>query len=437
MAKATTGASRKSSAASGKKKTSQIDPCLELLVLIDTFLSDAKCAQDMFDMVIPALKDQDQEVSKQIGKSIDLIRKNPGSDGPQRTKLVRHTRALLKNILKLSRSEAMFRGNALVGLVSRYDEFLSSLLINAYRKNPGRATSSDRSVTYEEILTLNSLNNVVDLFIAKDIEGLLRESHEYQIKTIDKEFKIGIEESFSEYAAFVEIMERRNLLVHAGGKASKYYLKKCKDIGYVETNAPSEGDVLGVSQEYFNKSILTLSDIVIRIGFSMACRIYPDKIEDIHSHLLSNIGFSLLMDEEWDLSYRLFSFALSWPEKYIVDESCRRLYAVNASISLNHLNRHKEAVELLDRYDWSTQSTDFLLAVAVIRHRWTEAEKIMSGMNGEKPFNEDEFRYWPIFNEFRRTREFRRAYKAIYGKRFVVRLSQEDRDALKKATNPS
>ncbi len=58
----------------------------------------------------------------------------------------------------------------------------------------------------------------------------------------------------------------------------------------------------------------------------------------------------------------------------------------------------------------------------------------MSEMNEETPFSEDGFRNWPIFKEFRKTKEFRRAYKAVYGKRFVVRLSKDESDSIKKKT---
>lgn len=437
MTKSNASAATKTSKTIVKKKTKQLPPHQRLFLLIDGFLNDAKCAQDMFEIVIPALKEQDKKTSEQIDKTMALVERDSKSEGPQRTRVLRHIRTLVANIMKLSRSELMFRGNALVGLVSRYDEFLSALLRNAYRQNPGRATSPDRALTYDEILTLDSLDNVVELFIAKNIDGLLRESHEHQLNIIDNEFKIGIENSFSGYTDFIEIMERRNLLVHAGGKASKYYMKKCKDIGYKLDPDLEEGNVLGVTQEYFSSSILCLSELAIRLGFSIACRIYPSELEDIHDHLLEHVGFPALMDEEWDLSYRIFTFALSWPDKYIPNDHWTRFYVINAALALNHLDKHGEAIGLLDKYDWSTQSSDFLLAVSILRHRWSEAEKIMSEMNGKKPFSEDAFRYWPIFKEFRNTREFRRAYKNIYGKRFVVRLSQEDKDALQKAADSS
>ncbi len=191
--------------------------------------------------------------------------------------------------------------------------------------------------------------------------------------------------------------------------------------------------MLHVREEYFRASVLCLSELAVRLGYALAFRLYPDELSDIHDHLLQNVGFPLLMSDEWELARRVFSFALSLPDKFTPEDSMIRLYVVNNALALNQLERHAEAVKLLDRYDWSAQASRFLLPVAVLRHEWRQAERLMSDMNREEPFAEDHFRTWPIFGGFRKTKEFRRAYRAVYGKRFVFRLSKEESDALKKA----
>ena len=426
-------AQKKSPKTPQARKQKPIPPHKLLLQFILKFLNDAECTQDMFATVIPALREQDKKMEVQIKKTTALLLKDAKAEGPRRTSVMRHVHTILKHIRKLSRAEIMFRGNALVGLVSRYDEFLSSILKNAYRKNPERATASDKSLTYADLLTLDSLDDVVELFIAEVIDNLLRESHEKQLETIDREFKTGIIEHFLEFPQFIEIMERRNLLVHAGGIASKYYVKKCREVGCKKEDLPKEGTPLHVKEDYFQASVLSLSELAVRLGYSLACRVYPDMLDDIHEHLLKEVGFPLLVSEEWELARRVFSFALFWPDKYAPEDFHFRHYVVNTALALRQLKRHDEAIELLNKYDWSSQEPKFLLAVAVLRHEWAQAERIMSDMNGEEPFEEDDFRTWPIFKEFRETKGFRRAYKAVYGKRFVVRLSKEESDALKKA----
>jgi hypothetical protein len=105
---------------------------------------------------------------------------------------------------------------------------------------------------------------------------------------------------------------------------------------------------------------------------------------------------------------------------------------VNTALALNHLGRHEEALTLLSKYDWSSQSDKLLLAVSIIRRKWTEAERIMSNMDGNRPFSEDDYRTWPIFKEFRSTKEFRNAYTKLYGKKYVAHLTKTDTDQIQK-----
>lgn len=415
------------------EKQKPVPPWARLLNLISDFLTDAECALDMFATVTPALREYDKKIAKEIDKTISLLKKDARKEGATRVRAMTHARTLVKNVRKFTRADAMFRGNALVGLVSRYEEFLTSILKNAYRKDPARATASDRSITYDELLTVDSLDNVVELFIAKEIGNLLRDSHKKQIEKIDSEFKLGLIENFLEFPNLVEIMERRNQLVHAGGIVSKYYLRKCRESGYKKDVLPKEGEELEVSEDYFRASVLCLSELAVRLGYGLAFRLYLDEAVYTNNHLLHEVGFPLLVSEEWELARRVFSFALALPDKCRPEDLWTRLYAVNAALALSQLGRHNETIELLDRYDWSANEPKFRLAVAVLRREWRQAERLMSNMDGKEPLSEDDFRTWPIYKEFRKTKEFRSAFKSVYGKRYVSRLSKEDTDALKRA----
>jgi hypothetical protein len=416
-----------------KEKQKNIEPYERLLFSIKRFLADIECTQDMFSMVVPALEEQDGKTKDEIDKILSIIKRNiKAAISKNPSEMIRHIRTLVHNIYSLNRANVMFRSHALVCLISQYDYFLSELLKNAYRKNPERATGSDRTLTYEELLSLDSLDNLVELFITKDLDGFLREAHDKQLTVIDREFKLGIIDNFAEYPYFVEMTERRNLFVHGGGVVTKFYLKRCTDVGYAIGKDVKVGTALNVSQEYFDKTVMCLFELGFRLGFALACRLYPDRLNEIHNVILADIGFPLLMVERWEIARRLFAFALSWPDKFVPNDEIRRYHVVNTALALNHLGRHEEALSLLSNYDWSSQSDKLLLAVSIIRRKWTEAERIMSNMDGNKPFSEDDYRTWPIFKEFRSTKEFRNAYTKLYGKRYVARLTKTDTEQIQK-----
>jgi len=88
-----------------------------------------------------------------------------------------------------------------------------------------------------------------------------------------------------------------------------------------------------------------------------------------------------------------------------------------------------EAVDLLDREDWSAAIRDFRLANAVLKANYEEATKIMRGIGkaGEL-VNQLAYHQWPLFNEFRDQPEFQKAYEKIYGIPFMRKVSQDARE---------
>lgn len=415
-----------------KNSIQQAEPHDKMLFDIEQFLSDIECIQDMFSMVLPSLIEAEDKRKNQIAKTLSQLKHASKSHDPSLDQIWQYTKIFTKEIRKFKKTEVMFRSHALVCLVSLYDHFLSNILKNAYRKNPGQAISSDRALTYDELLALDSLDNVIEAFIVKEIDGLLREAHDKQLSQIDSEFKLGIKESFTELPFFIELAERRNIFVHNGGIVNRYYIEKCKKIGYPLPKELKTGFMLDVPEEYFKKAVQCLFELGVHIGFPLACRIYPDKLDTIHNSLINNVGFPLLLSENWEIARRVFSFVLSWPSKFMPNEGIKRIYIINNALSMSYLGQQDQALKLLSEYDWSSQGEKFQLAISVLRQEWTRACKIMSSMNGKKPFSENDFRTWPIFKKFRSTKEFRQAYKTLYGKRFVVRLSKETKEELER-----
>ena len=52
----------------------------------------------------------------------------------------------------------------------------------------------------------------------------------------------------------------------------------------------------------------------------------------------------------------------------------------------------------------------------MLKNEYPKAEALMLTMNGKEPIDEQGFRTWPLFLEFRETENFARAYKKIYKK---------------------
>jgi hypothetical protein len=406
-----------------ERKPRKVEPVEELLHIISHFISNIDCSYDMFITVLKILEEKDTAILK----NLEILSKN--FDKKNEDKLMSQLRSFTNNLAKFKKADILFRKNTLVGLVICYDEFLGAVLKNIYKTYPDKLLTGEKSLNYEELKSLDSLENIIDIFITKDVENFLRESHTTQIDQIDKEFKLGIANEFSEYSKFIELTERRNLFVHASGKVSKYYLKKCKEISYKSNSELKIGEQLFVTENYLKECVLCLTELSIRIGFGLAFRIYPNEIKKIHNHLLDSIGYQYLLNEEWVFAERVFRFALSIPDKYKLNDWHNKCYIIDFCIALKQLGKKKEFLECLNKYDWTATEPIFKLAVAVLKDEWKQAEEIMKMLN-HLTISEEDYRSWPLFKEFRQTREFRKGFKENFNKRFVLRLTIEQKKQL-------
>jgi len=74
-----------------------------------------------------------------------------------------------------------------------------------------------------------SISETRDALIGREIEAVIRSSHQEQFLWMEDKFSIKLREGLSAWPHFIEICERRNLLTHTGGIVSTKYMLTCKE----------------------------------------------------------------------------------------------------------------------------------------------------------------------------------------------------------------
>ena len=105
----------------------------------------------------------------------------------------------------------------------------------------------------------------------------MRDSHHAQIAFLDDKLKLGIEREFSSWLEFLEITERRNLFVHAGGTVSPKYIDNCKKKKWkipLEERI-MEGVRLTATDEYIGRTIDCFYELSVRVTQATIRRMSP------------------------------------------------------------------------------------------------------------------------------------------------------------------
>jgi len=449
-----------------KKEKEATPENIKLLEIEKKYLVDLECLREMHCNVIPLLNEKDIERKKLLNETIKRLFTNRNqlkgrtdekisgeqdkSEEPEEKtsksetntdeeinkndkdpiKLTgRDAEFLTSTIGKLKRAQNLFENQAIVTLVSRFDEFLGEIIKLVLGQNPSWLKSSEKTITYKELIDLKSIDKAIEGVIHKEVENLLRDSHEEQINYVDEKLKLGIEQKFEKYSEFLEIAERRNLFVHTGGVVSQQYIDKCNSFG-ADIKKTKQGDCLSSHTEYFTNAFMVYFEIALRISQASYRRLFPNELESA-DRALNNLAIRFMNEGEYILAEIITTFDLAIPDKLRSQDTEYLYFAyINQAISRKYLNKDFE--KGLNGIHWNVFHPKYALCLHALREEYEEASNLMYSKEIQNEITQEGFRTWPAFRDFRDSHQFNKAYKDIYGIECVpntnVFISENDDD---------
>lgn len=308
--------------------------------------------------------------------------------------------------------------NFVVSFVSQYDAYLGGLIRSIFKSQPGLLSNSEKNISFSELVKFSSIEEAYESFIEKEVESVLRESHLKQFKWLESKLNTPLTKDLPSFSDFIEITERRNLFVHCNGTVSRQYLEVCKENKVKDIENVTLGEQLTVSPTYFKKCYIVLFEIGVKLGQVIWRKLKPDELEAADSHL-NDVCYQLLIDGHYNLALNLLTFATEILKKHI-DQEMICILNINKALAYYLLGKKEECVNSLNKCDWSATSDKFKLATSVIREEYPKSIQIMKSIGASNQhINKDAYREWPLFKNFRKTKEFKLAYKEIFNEDFV------------------
>jgi hypothetical protein len=320
---------------------------------------------------------------------------------------------LEKRLDRILLAERTVPRSFVVSLVSHYDFFLGWLIKSLYLMKPEMLRASDRTMSLPELLEFNSIDEAQQYILEKEVEAVLRKSHSEQFDWLEHKFSISLRKDLSVWPTFIEVTERRNLFVHAGGVVSNQYLKICKQHGYDLDRAIVIGTELGVTKAYFDTAYQAIYEIGVKLAHVLWRKIKPNEIEEADKNL-SNRCYDLLKEGKNELSKILLDFATDTLKKHS-DEESRLVFVVNRAQAYKWIGNEEAALKIISAEDWSATGDKFKLAKAVLTNDFLEACTIMKRIGASGFPSKSDYRDWPLFKEFRKSEEFLKTFEEVFG----------------------
>lgn len=113
----------------------------------------------------------------------------------------------------------------LVYLISFYEAFIKDYL-KAIVTSRYEILRSKKTLTFEEIISFQSINELVEFMAEKEVAGLAYDSVDDVAKYFNEKFNINFGKNFQLWPIIREASYRRNIIVHNRGITNKIYCTK-------------------------------------------------------------------------------------------------------------------------------------------------------------------------------------------------------------------
>lgn len=312
-----------------------------------------------------------------------------------------------------------------VSLVSLFDAYLAKLIRSLFETQPEILNASEKIIKYSDLIQYEKIDDAKEYLISSEIESIIRDSHTEQFKWIEGKLKIPLRDLDS-WKNFIEITERRNLFVHTDGVINKQYIAVCNMNGYKFEDEIKIGERLNVDPDYYGNACDCIAEIGIKLGQVMWRKTIPNEAH-LADLALIDVVYDCLLNKDFELALSLCKLC----EIPAIKNSCLEnsyTLKINQAVALKSLKREKDMLSIIDAIDWSVMAEKFKLAIYVLKENWSDAASIMIKMGSDGDINKVSYHEWPLFEWFRKTSEFKDAYKKVYGENFKITGKPHDSD---------
>lgn len=388
---------------------------------LDIYLNHIDSIRDTCPMTLLLIKPYRE---KSLNDFDEFVSKNPGrvyEEKGEKKILIRIEHAktyegLQRNKIISNLASKIIVESLFVSLISQYDAFLSRLLRSIFELKPEILNGSERNLTFAQLYEIGTMEGARNFLVDKEIETVLRKSHSEQFDYLEVRLGLELRKNLPAWKSFVEITERRNLMVHTDGYVSAQYLKNCADNG-CDMNEVKLGERLTISGEYFIAAYNCLYEIAVKLTHTIWRKLVPDELENADAEL-NKICYNLLSGKSFYLANVLLDFSCG--QKRHSNDIAKNVFLINKSLCLYLQDKNEEAAKYVNAKDWTACSKDFKLAHAILSGQNEQAYSLMQkiGANGE--VNRINYCEWPLFYKIRRETKFKETYREIFKEDYKI-----------------
>lgn len=411
-----------------KENSENLSPIDMLLNDIKKFVKELESLQVTLPLMMKVNGMLNKEAHKEYKEFIDkyaISQNNSGDTISFKLKYEDATKSknIKRRVDNLDNADRLIPRHFIISLISQYDSFLGRILRFLFLMKPEILNSSEKQITYANLLEFSDLESAREFIIEKEIESVIRKSHIEHFNWLSEKLKTPFNKDLHCWSDFIELTERRNLFVHCDGHVSSQYLSICEKNKCLPKQDIKVGDELDVSLKYFQKAYECIFEIGIKLAHVILRKICSDKIDDSDESII-DLTYDLIERKEFNLSINILNFFTN-PNVKHKNECDRLVMIINKAQSHKWNGNEEECQKLIKSQDWSACDDRFKIAVATLEEDYEQCYQLMDSLKNNSNFPKMAYSDWPLFQKLRKQNDFPDNYQHCYNEVFATEQKAE------------
>lgn len=327
-----------------------------------------------------------------------------------------------KNVDSCKFLTKLIPGNIIVSMLSSFDYYVFCLVHNMLEHDIKLFSNLDIKISYKDISSLNSIEEIKEYNLSSFIENLFLGSHDELFTLMETKLSINNLKKMEKYKDFIFIAELRNIIVHHDSKISlkfksnmsKYNIKlKNYDVfdkdGYIDFSVERILWIIDVCRFIAIQIFLLIAQRYSRRNEKLKCRYIND---------VNNICVEMIRNNNVELAQDIFNLMLS--KERTKNELF--LLLINKALCLKTAGKMDEMKEFIASIEWGNAENDYLLAKYILLNDYDSALNYMDKVD---LFNwQCGYQDWPLCIQFVKNAKFKEKYETIYGCKFERKVTK-------------
>lgn len=411
-----------------EKKPLADEQIRRMLAIRQSFTSNTKGIKKFVSHLKPVIEETDKTHSEKVIEALKKAYETAGinfANGKEELdniteeqKKIIYRNLVLPELKSPSQGYLLWKSNFVL-MISAFEYLFADIISFYYKFYPNSALDKTVEVDLTELKTCSTIEEYIDIVIAKKVEALLYKSIDKQLEFIEKDIKLDLEKQLIDWDIITEATLRRHLIVHNDCKINKRYLKeassKIADVATLKV-----GEEILITPEYFDRvyqEVFLAGNIIIQNCF----RKWLKKYEQIANIDLIELTFDGAIQKEYIIAEKIGKYG----KRYNTFNN-DFLFRINMNycLALKGQQKNEELEKEINQIDISNLSPIYVVAFHALKD---DKENVLKNLKNAKTVDQLEWSYvenWPLFEGLRKDKDFlEKAEKIFFPKKRAVKVN--------------